>query len=154
MDLGVSSSELAGLPAREAVDHIAQAISPSDGSQDAEASRESTSQALLEVLKEHPDADLSALTEAQIDLAMERFIGNDLCKRIELDVGKAIFDKAPDPVGAISRLKQMQRFVHQCVAAQFRSLRNRGERLSTKSAAQLGKRVLGDTLAVFEGYVE
>jgi hypothetical protein len=111
------------------------------------------SQALRDLVVAHPDADLTSLAEAQIDLVMERFVGHDICRRIELDVGKAVFDKAPDPVTAVARLQQMQRYVHQCVAASFRKLRSAGQPLSAKGAVRLAERVLRDTFEVFEGYV-
>lgn len=153
VELGISAAELAGRPVREAADYIAQAISPSDGSQDAEASRESMSQALRDLVAAHPDADLTALAEAQIDLVIERFVGHDICRRVELDVGSAVFEKAPDPATAISRLNQMHRYIHQCVAASFRKLRSAGQSLSAKGAERLAESVLRDTFDVFEGYV-
>ena len=120
VDLGIEPTGLAGLPAREIVDRIAEALSPSDGTLDSEASRNSISWALCEFMRREPGADLLALTLEQILLAMVLYIGADICSRIELDIGKTILEKAPDPVTAVERVQEMKRYVRQVVASRFR----------------------------------
>ena len=153
VDLGIDTARLAGLPARETVDRIAHALSQSDGTQDSEASRYSISQALCELIRKEPTADLATLTQEQIELAMELFIGADISRRIELDVGKAILDRAPDPATAISRLEQMYRYVRQAVAASFRRQRANSGTLTQQAASRLAFRVIQDTYEVFESYL-
>ena len=126
-------------PAREIVDRIAEALSPSDGTLDSEASRTSISWALCEFMRREPEADLLALTLEQIALAMELFIGADICSRIELDVGKTILDRAPDPATAVDRFQEMKRYVRQVVAACFRRRLTNSGPLSQREAAQLGE---------------
>ena len=153
VELGVDPQALSGKPAREAIDYIAEAISPIDGTQDAEAARESVALALAELVGQEPDTDLTSLTEDQIRQVVESYIGNDIAKRIELDVGKAVFTKAPDAVTAVRRMGQLRRYVRQSVAASLRKLRHAGEPFSRQSAARLAQRVIRDTFDVFEDYL-
>jgi len=153
IDLGIDPARLAGRPALETADRIAQAVSPPDGTQDSEASREALTVALRELIAKEPNVDLTALTEQQIELVMEAFIAEDICRRIELDVGKAIFDKAPSAAAAGSRFKQMNRYVRQHVAASLRRLRDSSKSLAVNTARKLASRAIRDTLQVFEEYV-
>ena len=153
LDIGIDPAGLAGHPAREIVDRIAEALSPSDGTLDSEASRNSISWALCEFMRREPEADLLALTLEQIGLTMELFIGADICSRVELDVGKTIFDRAPDPATAIDRLQEMKRYVRQVVAARFRRRSTNSGPLTQREAVQLANRVIQDTFEVFESYL-
>ena len=153
IDLGINATQLAGRPAREIVDRIVEALSPSDGTHDVEASRRSISCALCELITIEPMADLTALTQEQIELAMQLFIGEDICRRIELDVGQAILDNAPDPPTAIGRLAQMCRYVKQAVAASFRRQKVSSRPLTQQAATRLASRVIQDTFEVFESYL-
>ncbi len=146
-------ANLAGRTAREIVDRIAEALSPSDGTQDSEAGHHSISQALSELIRREPSVDLTALTQEQIVLALELFIGADICRRIELDVGKAIFDRAPDAATAIRRLEQMYRYVRQVVASSFRRWPTEAEPVTQQTATSLVLRVMQDTFEVFESYL-
>ena len=84
---------------------------------------------------------------------MELFIGHDICRRIELDVGKAIFDKAPSAAAAISRFNEMYRYVQQSVAASFRRWRGKSQALSQQAATRLAPRVIRETFDIFEAYL-
>ena len=153
VDLGIEPAQLAGRPAREIVDRIAEALSPSDGSLDAETSRHSLSQALSVLIRMDPSTNLAALTLDQIILAMELFIGADICRRIEIDVGKTILDRAADAVMAMRRLEEMYRYVRQVVASAFRRLPAMLDPLTQGAATRLASGVIRDTLEVFESYL-
>ncbi len=150
---GLDPARLAGRPAREVVDCIAEALSPSDGTQDSEASRHSISNALSELIRRQPTVDLISLTQEQIFVAIELFIGADICRRIELDVGNAIFEKAPDPASAIRRLEQMYRYVRQVVASSFRLWDVESGPLTEQAATSLASGVIQETFEVFESYL-
>ena len=60
------------------------------------------------------------LTHDQIILAMELSISADVCRRIEVDVGKSVLDRATDAATTDRRLEEMYRFVRQVVASAFR----------------------------------
>ena len=153
VDLGLDPARLAGRPAREIVDRIAGALSPSDGSLDSEASRHSISQALCELIRREPTLDIAALTHEHIILATELFISADICRRIEVDVGKTVLDKAPDSATAMRRLEQMYRYVRQVVASSFRRRPASSEPLTQRAATRLASRAIQDTVEVFESYL-
>ena len=153
VDLGIDPVRLAGRSAREIVDRIAAAVSPSDGTLDSETSRNSISQALCKLIRREPTANLSALTPNQIELALEFFIGEDVCCRIDLDIGKTVRTKAPNLATAMKRLNQMYRYVRQKVAESFRHWRANSGPPSDQIAGNLTSNVIQDTFRVFEEYL-
>jgi hypothetical protein len=135
------------------MDAIADAIRPVDGTQDAEASRQAMDGAVADLLDRSPDADLTTLDQSQIEMMLERYAARDLCHRIELDVGKSITSKAPDPATAVRRLEEMRQYIAAEMAAQFAGRRERGEQLTGSNVAALVASILQSTLSVFEDYV-
>ncbi|MCR4346106.1 MAG: hypothetical protein NUV55_02715 [Sulfuricaulis sp.] len=152
-EIGIDAASLAGRNAKEIGDAIAEAIRPPDGTLDAEASRDAIAQALSDLVEQVPDVDLILLTPEQIELVIERYVAYDLCRRIELDIGLHIQDKAPDAAAAVSRIEDMKEYVRECVAAQFRSARDSGRRLTRSAAASIANVVIEETFRVFEDYV-
>ena len=149
----ISPAALAGRPAREVMDVIADAIRPIDGTQDAEASRQAMDGAVADLLNQFPNADLTALEQGQIEVMVERYTARDLCHRIELDVGRSITSKAPDPATAVRRLEDMRQYVAAETSAQFAERRERGDQLNGGNVAELVASVLQSTLSIFEDYV-
>jgi hypothetical protein len=151
--LPFDSAALAGRDAKEIGDAIAEAVRPSDGTWDAEASRDAIAQAISDLAEQTPDVDLIALTPEQIDFVVERYIAHDLVHRVEFDVGLQVQNRAPDAATAVSRLEDMKAYVRECVAASFRAARARGQRLTRKGAASIANAVLEETFRVFADYL-
>jgi hypothetical protein len=145
---------LAGRSVNEIMDAVVEAVRPVDGTQDAEAERSAIRDALSELLTRFPDADLLNLSPDQRGYAIERFTASDVFRRFELDVGKAIVEKAPSAAAALARLKQVRDYVQQSVAASFRKLREAGRTLTAGRICQVVRDALKDTFDVFEGYAE
>lgn len=152
-DVAISSGSLAGRTQREIADIITDALRPVDGTQDTEAARDAVSRALSEVLEQNPNADLAALTPPEIDLVIESYIASDLTHRIELDVGKAILDKAPNYAQGVDRLEEMKAYVRQEVARAFRARVNIGQTMNRQVAASLASDIVRDTFEIFESYL-
>lgn len=144
----------AGRSADEVMDAVVEAVRPVDGTQDAEASRTSIKDALSDVLKQFPDADLRDLQQEQRDLAIERFVAGDVFRRIDLDLGKAIREKSPNAATGLGRLKEVREYVRETVAASFRMLREAGQGLAAGKITQIVQNALRETFQVFEGYAE
>lgn len=144
---------LAGRSAREVVDAVVEAVRPADGTQDAEAERASTKDALSELLTQFPDADLLSLSEEQRELVTERFVAIDVFRRVQLDLGKTIQDKAPSAAAGLARLKEVKDYIKETVAASFRKLKAAGTRITKASVNQVVRAALLDAFAVFEGYM-
>lgn len=144
----------AGRSADEVMDAVVEAVRPVDGTQDAEASRTSIKDALSDVLKQFPDADLRDLQQEQRDLAIERFVAGDVFRRIDLDLGKTIREKSPNAATGLGRLKEVREYVRETVAASFRMLREAGQGLAAGKITQIVQNALRETFQVFEGYAE
>jgi hypothetical protein len=145
---------LAGRSVHEVMDAVVEAVRPVDGTQDAEAERAAIRDALSELLTRFPEADLLNLDPDQRSFAIERFTAIDVFRRFELDVGKALVEKAPSAVAALARLKQVRDYVKQSVAASFRKLREAGRTLTAGRIGRVVRDALKDTFDVFEGYAE
>ena len=135
-------------------DAIVEIACPVDGSQDAEASRNSINDALAELLQRYADADLHNLTEEQREFVIDRFVSMDVYRRFMLDVGTAIQDKAPSYTVALSRLKEAKNYIREVVVDSFQKLRNSGQRLSGNRISQIVSSALSDAIFVFAGYAE
>jgi hypothetical protein len=134
------------------MDAIADAVQPSNGTQDSEASRTAIKASLSELLQRFPDADLLQLTDEQREFAIERYVGLDVYQRFALDIGKIIQDNAPSPTVALSRLKEIKNYIKEAVSAAFRKLKTAGRALSGGRISQVVQAALTDALSVFEHY--
>lgn len=144
----------AGRSADEVMDAVVEAVRPVDGTQDAEASRTSIKDALADVLNQFPNADLLNLDQEQRDMAIERFVAADVFRRIDLDIGRTIREKAPNAAIGLGRLKEVREYVRETVSASFRRLREAGQGLAALRVTQIVQSAIRETFQVFEGYAE
>lgn len=145
---------LAGRSVDEVINAVVEAVRPVDGTQDAEAGRAAIRDALAELLTRFPGADLLNLDQEQRAFAIERYTALDVFRRLELDLGKTILEKAPSVTTALARLKQVRDYVKETVAAAFRKLRDAGRPVTSGAVTQVVRDALRDTFQVFEGYAE
>lgn len=145
---------LRGRSANEIMDALVEAVRPSDGTQDGEASRDSIKSATSELLDRFPEANLLNLTEDQRLFVIERYVASDVDTRFELDVSKSIIGKAPTITDGLARLKEIRDFIKQEVSAAFRSLITAGEQLSAQRITSIVNQALQVTFHVFEDYVK
>ncbi len=153
-DGALDRSVLAGRSVREVVDAIVEAVRPTDGTQDAEASRASIRDAMSELLTKFVDADPLNLDVDQREFVIERFVAADVYRRLVLDVGRTIQDKAPSATTGLARLKQIREYVRETIAASFRKLREAGRRISTGRVSAIVRDAVRETMSVFEAYAE
>lgn len=153
VDLGIDTESLAGHSAREIVDRIVEALIPTDGTQDSEASRSSLFKALSRLINREPTADLVALTLDQIELAIELFISEDICRRIDLDVGVAVMENAPSVITALNRIEEMYRYVRHVVALSFRHRVLNSRRLTQRNVTGLVSGIIRNVFRTFESYL-
>jgi len=145
---------LSGKTAYEVMDIIVEAVAPVDGTQDTEASRESIKDALADLLNAHPDANLNDLSAEQKELAIERFVSGDVFRRIDLDLGKCIREKASNTSSALGRLKEIKDYVRETVSSAFRSLKKTGHVVTNNTVIGIVQNSIKETCEVFEGYAE
>lgn len=145
---------LAGRTAGEIMDAVVEAVRPTDGTQDTEASRLAIRQALSDLLNRFPDANLLNLLEDERVFAIERYIALDIFHRFCLDVGKTIQDKAPTVTLALRWLKEVKDYVKEAVSAAFRRVRAVGQSLNALRITQMARQVLSETFRVFEDFAQ
>ncbi len=143
-----------GKSANEIMDVIVDAVSPINGTQDNEAARESIKEALSELLDKQPNVDLLELDDLSRDIVIESFIAADVYRRISLDIGKHIQDKAPNAVTALKRLRQVKDYVRETVKNAFSKLKLDGKVLANDRIASISEQALLETFQVFEGYAK
>ncbi len=144
---------LAGRSIDEVMDALVEAVRPTDGTQDTDASRVAIRNAMSELLNRFPIANLLELTEEQRLFAIEAFIALDVYNRFVLDLGKTIQEKAPSATAALSRLKDVKDYVKQTVSARFRALVKVGESLGARRVSELTRQALLAAFQVFEDYL-
>lgn len=147
-------SVLVGRSANQIMDAIVEAVRPVDGTQDAESSRAAIKDALSETLDQFPDADLLNLDDGQRIFAVEHFVALDVFRRLQLDLGKVIQDRAPTATAAMARLKEVREYVKETVAASFRKLEAAGTRLAASLVPKIVRGAMVEAIAVFQAYAE
>lgn len=146
-------SLLVGRSANDIIYAVADAVQPIDGTQDAEARHRSVVDALSELLKRFPEADLQNLSEEQKLFTVERFVGIDVYALFYLDVGKSIQAKAPSATVALARGREVKDYIKEAISAVFRQLRATGQRLTESRLVAIVRQTLQETFQVFEDYV-
>ncbi|MFE9232847.1 Qat anti-phage system associated protein QatB [Cellulosimicrobium funkei] len=141
-----------GTNAQEVLDAIVEVVRPTDGTQDAEASRRAIRDALSDVLVRYPEADLLDLDRSQREYVQERYVALDVFNRFELDVGAHLQQNAPSTSTALARLAEIRAYVWETVAASFRKVRDAGTARGADFAA-ITQQALAETFYVFEGYL-
>ncbi|MCX5578981.1 Qat anti-phage system associated protein QatB [Kaistia terrae] len=147
-DLGIDPQALAGRTPGEIADILVDAIRPIDGSQDAEATRDSVARALADVLVQNND--LTNLSPAQVDQVTASTLGYDVAHRIELDVGKAIIGKAPTKGEGLERLQEMKNYVREVVAAEYAAERARNGAVGRAVIGRISRDAIQQAFEVFE----
>jgi len=147
-ELGIDPQALAGLTPAEIADVLVDAIRPIDGTQDAEATRDSAARALSDILASNND--LTNLSPAQVDQVTAATLGYDVAHRIELDVGKSIIDKAPTKGEGLDRLQEMKDYVREVVAAQYAAERAANGAIGRAVIGRISRDAIQQAFEVFE----
>lgn len=145
---------LSGKSSDEVMDALVDTICPVNGTQDAEISRNSIKDALSDVLEQFPDANLTELNQQQREYAIEKFVAMDVFRRIDLDIGKTVREKAPSFKEGLGRLKEIKSYVSETVSESFRTVRNEGKSFVGEKINEIIASAISETFQVFEGYVQ
>lgn len=143
---------LRGRSVEEVMDAVVEAVRPTDGTLDSEASRDAIARATSELLEREPMADPFDLTQAQREFTIERFVANEIFNQIMLDIGKAIQLKAPNVPTGVRRIQEVRDYVREIVSSAFKKQRDAGRAMTAASIAAVAHDAIQDTMAVFESY--
>ncbi|MEX2218920.1 MAG: Qat anti-phage system associated protein QatB [Phycisphaerales bacterium] len=152
-EAAIDPSVLESRDVSDVVRAVVDAVRPVDGTQDAEASREAIGEALAELLKQDPDADLQQLTDDQRLVVVQEFIARDIFHRLVLDVGGAIKARAANARVYLKRLDQIRSYLRQGIAAAFRRLAAASHSVTRSRVAALTRKAIADAISVFEEYI-
>ncbi|MDX1964946.1 MAG: Qat anti-phage system associated protein QatB [Pirellulales bacterium] len=142
----------AGVGTEQIINVLIEAISPVDGTQDAEANRKALADSLSELVTQNPNADFLNLTPEQLNHLMALFVANDVFMRFSLDVGKAILEHAPSIPTGLSRIKEAKDYIREVVIAQFNKHLAAGTPPTKARMVSIVSSALRDAIEVFEGY--
>lgn len=145
---------LSGKSSDEVMDALVDTVCPVTGTQDAEVSRNSIKDALSDVLEQFPNANLLDLNQQQREFAIERFVSLDVFRRIDLDIGRTVRDKAPSPKEGLGRLKEIKDYVIETVSESFRTARNEGQSFIGDKINEILHSAISETFKVFEDYLQ
>lgn len=151
---GLDRQLLQGKSARQIINAVVELASPIDGSLDSEAARSAIDDALSQLLKKYPDADLLNLTDIQREHAIVLYVAFDVYQHFILDVGKTIQDRASSASVGQKRLKEAKDFIREEVLRQFALAKEQGQNVSSQTISRIMKSVLRSTLNVFEDYTQ
>lgn len=141
-----------GASADAVITAVIEAITPIDGSQDAEATRDALADCLAELVDKNPNVDLLNLTAPQLNALVASFVAADVFARFKLDVGKAIIEGAPTTVVGVKRLREAWEYIRETVAAEFEKLSAGSQAITKERMSQVVVSTLKDAVAVFEEY--
>lgn len=147
-ELGIDPQALVGLSPSEFADALVDAIRPIDGTQDAEATRDSVARALSDILDQN--ADITNLTPEQVDQVTASTLGYDVALRIELDVGKSIIAKAPTKGEGLERLQEMKDYLREVIAAEYKLERASVGIVGRAAIDRISRNAIQQAFEVFE----
>lgn len=145
-------ASLRGMSARDVTSLLADAFGPITGDQDGEVSRMAIDEALSELLEVHPDADLTALTEQQIQEVTGLYLSEDIYTRVCLDVGKSMQLNAPSAEVAARRFEQIREYIREIVSDSLRRLPQDGNMTTATELGVIVSNAIAETCRVFEEY--
>lgn len=145
---------LAGRSVDEVLDALVEAVQPHDGTQDAESSRESIREAMADLLEAYPSVDLFDLSEEQRQFVVEKYAANDVCRRFELDMGRQMVTKAPNPTIALKRMQEAKEYIGAVVAQAFADLAAKGQRATAEKVRATVNAAFEEAFRVFEGHIK
>lgn len=137
-----------GASARKLIDTIVDNLCPSGGSLDEISARDSGKAALSEFMSMNPDADICNLTDDQIWTLTGMFLGNEVFRRIQIDIGQAFERQDVAIVDRVNRLNEMQEYIQAELFAQIDAVRNSTS--GQTDIQQIMETVIKNTFMVYE----
>ena len=140
----VKRTRAANLAADDLILEMVKEVMPDTGSVDDESLRNAAAEALGGLYELNPDIDIFNLTDAQIHDVMAITIANDVCNRVDLQLGQTYERLRHDP----QQVQLFRKDVKEYVQSEVRVVM---ERLGGKGLApqQLSREVLRSAMEVF-----
>jgi hypothetical protein len=104
------------------------------------------------LLDAQPGTNLLELDERARETVTELFVVADVYRRIALDLGKKIQEKAPSPKAGLNRLRQIKDYVRETIGAELRKIKAAGLTSAGASVSTITRQALESTFRVFGGF--
>ena len=138
---------------QEIADEIVKRTTPSGGSQDEAACRQSMAQAMEDLLANNADVDLLNLDDDDIWELIESFLGYEAFHRLSLDIGQVFESSSLSPRDSITRMKEMRDYLNAELSVQVEALRSGTFRATPSQLQSILQSALKNTFAVYEGSI-
>jgi hypothetical protein len=135
----------------DVVDAIVQELAPPGGSEDEESLRDSMAAALSELILLQPDVDLLQMSDTDTWTLLQLFLGNEVCNRLEFDIGQFFESAKLNPLLGVKRELEMREFVKNEVGVQLTTLRAKTPDPSKQQLDALVQEAVRMTFEVYEG---
>jgi hypothetical protein len=145
---------LAQNPSSDVVaDAIVKRLAPPGGSADEESLRDSMALAISELITLQPDIELLRMSDTDMWTLLQLFLGNEVCNRLQFDIGQFFESSRLDPALGVMRELEMRDFVKNEVGVQLTTLRAMTPNPTKRQLDGLVKDAVRMTFEVYEGLI-
>ena len=137
----------------DVADAIVQELAPPGGSEDEESLRDSMAGALSELISLQPNIDLLQMSDTDTWTLLQLFLGNEVCNRLEFDIGQFFESAKLNPQLAVKRELEMRDFVKNEVGVQLAVLRAKTPNPTKQQLDALVQDAVRMTFGVYEGVI-
>jgi hypothetical protein len=135
----------------DVADAIVQALAPPGGSEDEESLRDSMAYALSELIALQPNVELLQMSDTDTWTLLQLFLGNEVCNRLQFDIGQFFESAKLDPQLGVKRELEMREFVKNEVGVQLAALRAKTSNPTKPQLEALVRDAVRMTFEVYEG---
>jgi hypothetical protein len=135
----------------DVADAIVQELAPPGGSEDEESLRDSMAGALSELILLQPDVNLLQMSDMDTWTLLQLFLGNEVCNRLEFDIGQFFESAKLNPQLGVKRELEMRDFVKNEVGVQLAALRAKTPNPTKSQLDALVQDAVRMTFDVYEG---
>jgi hypothetical protein len=135
----------------DVADAIVQELAPPGGSEDEESLRDSMAGALSELILLQPDVNLLQMSDLDTWTLLQLFLGNEVCNRLEFDIGQFFESAKVNPQLGVKRELEMRDFVKNEVGVQLAALRAKTPNPTKPQLDALVQDAVRMTFEVYEG---
>ena len=135
----------------DVADAIVQELAPPGGSEDEESLRDSMAGALSELILLQPDVNLLQMSDMDTWTLLQLFLGNEVCNRLEFDIGQFFESAKLNPQLGVKRELEMRDFVKNEVGVQLAALRGKTPNPTKSQLDALVQDAVRMTFEVYEG---
>jgi hypothetical protein len=140
-----------GPTSEDVADAIVRELAPPGGSADEESFRDSMALAISELMLIQPNVELLQMSDTDLWTLLQLFLGNEVCNRLEFDIGQFFESSRLDPEQGVKREIEMRDFVKNEVGVQLAVLREKAPNPSKQQLDALVRDAVRMTFEVYEG---